>query len=152
MALLAESLVEEWLNRDGFFTIRGVKHGVGEMDLLAIRQENGTRIVGWHVEVQVSFRPVGYVAKLTDDLIGDSGRSPTSAKERTAEEIDVCAREWARSKFQARKKARVRDKLWPGVVWEYHFVYGVLRDPRELDSRVATWQRWSLTTSPTTKT
>ena len=28
MALLAESLVEEWLNRDGYFTIRGVKHGV----------------------------------------------------------------------------------------------------------------------------
>lgn len=35
MALLGESLVEEWLNREGFFTIRGVKHGVGEMDLLA---------------------------------------------------------------------------------------------------------------------
>jgi len=29
MALLAESVVEEWLNRNGFFTIRGIKHGVG---------------------------------------------------------------------------------------------------------------------------
>jgi hypothetical protein len=37
MALLAESLVEEWLNRAGYFTIRGVKHGLGEMDLLAVR-------------------------------------------------------------------------------------------------------------------
>jgi len=36
MALLAESLVEEWLNRDGYFTIRGVKRGVGELDLLAV--------------------------------------------------------------------------------------------------------------------
>ena len=39
MALLAESLVEEWLNREGYFTIRGVKHGVGEMDLLAVRPQ-----------------------------------------------------------------------------------------------------------------
>ena len=51
MALLAESLVEEWLNRDGFFTIRGVKHGVGEMDLLAVRPQPDGRVIGWHVEV-----------------------------------------------------------------------------------------------------
>ena len=31
MALLAESLVEEWLNRAGYFTIRGLKHGVDEI-------------------------------------------------------------------------------------------------------------------------
>lgn len=36
MALLAEELVEEWLNRNGFFTIRGIKLGVQEIDLLAI--------------------------------------------------------------------------------------------------------------------
>jgi hypothetical protein len=34
MALLAESLVEEWLNRSGFFTMRGIKCGVNELDLL----------------------------------------------------------------------------------------------------------------------
>ena len=33
MALLAEEIVEEWLNRQGYFTIRGVKVGVHEMDL-----------------------------------------------------------------------------------------------------------------------
>jgi hypothetical protein len=46
MALLAESLVEEWLNRKGFFTIRGIKHGVAEMDLLAIRHEAGESVIG----------------------------------------------------------------------------------------------------------
>jgi len=40
VALLGESLVEEWLNREGFFTIRGVKHGVDEMDLLAIKPQS----------------------------------------------------------------------------------------------------------------
>jgi len=37
MALLAEEVVEEWLNRKGYFTIRGVKVGVDEIDILAIR-------------------------------------------------------------------------------------------------------------------
>ncbi len=36
MALLAESLVEEWLNRQGFFTIRGIKQRISEIDLLAV--------------------------------------------------------------------------------------------------------------------
>ena len=64
MALLGESLVEEWLNREGFFTIRGVKHGVDEMDLLAIKPQDDGRVIGWHVEVQISFRPIGFIAKL----------------------------------------------------------------------------------------
>jgi len=46
MALLAESLVEEWLNRNRFFTIRGIKHGLAEIDLLAIRHEAETPVVG----------------------------------------------------------------------------------------------------------
>jgi hypothetical protein len=41
MALLAEELVEEWLNRAGYFTIRGVKLGVHEIDLLAVRPVTG---------------------------------------------------------------------------------------------------------------
>jgi hypothetical protein len=36
MALLAEEIVEEWLNRNGYFTIRGIKLGVQEIDLLAL--------------------------------------------------------------------------------------------------------------------
>lgn len=36
MALLAEEIVEEWLNRQGYFTIRGIKMGVQEIDLLAV--------------------------------------------------------------------------------------------------------------------
>ena len=67
MALIAESLVDEWLNRKGFFTVRGIKHGVGEIDLLGVRPtENG--LEAWHVEVQASFRPIGYIAPLTKDL------------------------------------------------------------------------------------
>jgi len=37
MAALAESLVDAWLNRQGFFTVRGLKHGIDEIDLLGVR-------------------------------------------------------------------------------------------------------------------
>jgi hypothetical protein len=133
MALLGESLVEEWLNRQGFFTIRGLKHGVGEMDLLAVRHQNSGSIIGWHVEVQISFRPIGYIAKLTDEIRGDSkSRSATSAKQRTPEDVETCARGWVTDKFRAAAKARLREKLWPGVVWEFHFVHARVREQEEL--------------------
>jgi hypothetical protein len=64
MALLAEQLVNEWLNRHGFFTLHGIKIGVDEIDLLGVRATKG-RLEGWHVECQVSFRPVAYISKLS---------------------------------------------------------------------------------------
>lgn len=133
MALLAESLVEEWLNRDGYFTIRGVKHGVGEMDLLAVKHQPDGNVTGWHVEVQISFRPIGYIGKRTADMMSEFGGSATSARSRTPEQVDVCAREWVAAKFYAKDKRRLREQLWPGVDWSYHLVHAVLREPRELE-------------------
>lgn len=124
MALLAESLVEEWLNRNGFFTIRGAKHGGGDMDLLAVCAQPEGDVIAWHVEVQVSFRPVGYIAK--------PPRSRT-AKTRSPEEIESCARDWVQSKFRAPHKADLRERLWPGVEWMFHFVYAEVKDQRELE-------------------
>ena len=132
MALLAESLVEEWLNRRGFFTIRGIKHGIAEIDLLAIRHEE-TSVTGWHVEVQVSFRPVGYIAKLTDDMARDLNRVRTNASARTPEQIETCARAWVQSKFKASAKAKARERLWPHVQWQYHLVHAKVRERRELE-------------------
>jgi hypothetical protein len=129
VALLGESLVEEWLNREGFFTIRGVKHGVDEMDLLAIKPQDDGRVIGWHVEVQISFRPIGFIAKLPKTASG----SRLSARKRTVEEIEACARTWVDLKFRAEPKARMREQLWPGVDWTYHFVHAVVREQRELD-------------------
>ena len=134
MALLAESLVEEWLNRLGFFTIRGIKHGVNEVDLLGVRKEADSSISGRHVEVQASFRPVGYIAKLTDDLAGagEKRRLPSSAKARTPEQIESCARAWVWAKFGSGDKVRVREQLWPGAAWSFHLVHAVVREPQEL--------------------
>jgi hypothetical protein len=128
MALLGESLVEEWLNRDGFFTIRGVKHGHGEMDLLAIRWQEGLPVVGWHVEVQISFRPIGFISKIPKNVNADR----QSARKRTSEQIDEYARIWVNEKFRTPSKAAIREKLWPGIRWEFHLVHAQVREPREL--------------------
>ncbi len=66
MSLLAEEIVEEWLNRQGFFAIRGIKQGVQEIDLLAIRIRDG-EIEKRHVEVQASIRPVSYVTSVSKE-------------------------------------------------------------------------------------
>ena len=127
MALLGESLVEEWLNREGFFTIRGVRQGVEEMDLLAIRREPSGKIIGWHVEVQTSFRPIGFISKLPKGTV-----NRMSVRKRSAKEIDQCARDWVRSKFRSDGKVKMRNRLWPDLKWAFHFVHAVVRDKNEL--------------------
>jgi hypothetical protein len=80
MGLLAESLVDEWLNRAGFFTVRGIKHGVGEMDLLGVRPRMSS-LEAWHVEVQASFRPISYIASLPDDAPEEKKRRRRRVRE-----------------------------------------------------------------------
>jgi hypothetical protein len=110
---------------------RGIKHGLAEIDLLAIRHEAETPVIGWHVEVQVSFRPVTYIAKLTDDMARASNRLRTNASARTPDQIETCASEWVQSKFKADAKAKAREGLWPHV--RYHLVHARVRERRELE-------------------
>jgi len=133
MALLAESLVEEWLNRKGFFTIRGVRHGINEMDLLAVSRQPDGMVIGWHVEVQASFRPIGYIAKRTAGMLKEFGGSATSMKARTPEQVESCAREWVAAKFRGEGKVQLRERLWPGIAWSFHLVHAIVREPRELE-------------------
>jgi Holliday junction resolvase-like predicted endonuclease len=64
MALLAEEIVEEWLNRQGYFTIRGIRLGVNEVDLVAVKFSKGSEVTCRHIEVQASMRPVSYISKI----------------------------------------------------------------------------------------
>ena len=61
MALVAEEVVEEWLNQQGFFTIRGIKLGVKEMDILAILHGE-VGVERRHYEVQASINPVSNIS------------------------------------------------------------------------------------------
>jgi hypothetical protein len=131
MAALAESLVDEWLNRQGFFTVRGLKHGVDEIDLLGIRQRDG-QLEAWHVEVQASFRPIGYIAPIPKESVEGFAKSKTSAKNRPVELVRAAVAAWVKKKFESPSKSAAREAAWPGLSWRYVFVHAVVRDQAEL--------------------
>jgi hypothetical protein len=136
MALLAETLVDEWLNRQGFFTVRGIKHGNDEIDLLGIRPSK-SGLEAWHVEVQASFRPIGYISPVTDEIANTFVATPKSAKKRPPEIVKQCAEAWVESKFKRQRKKTAREQAWPGQGWEFVFVHAVVREPEELKAIAA---------------
>lgn len=119
MALLDEQLVEEWLNRQNFFTMRGIKSGNDEIDLLAIRPKP-EGLECWHVEVQISYRPVNYIG-------GD-----TNARKRTKNELREGVEQWVAKKFTSPKKAKRRNEILPDAKWRFFLVHAVLKDEAEL--------------------
>ena len=131
MALLAEELVEEWLNRMGYFTIRGLKLGVQEIDLLAVRHsEKGLECR--HLEVQASVRPVSYVTRVPKDIQKATGRAAASAKVRTDDELRQGISEWVHKKFDHPGKREVRARLAPGP-WSKELVLHKVKFEREVE-------------------
>jgi Holliday junction resolvase-like predicted endonuclease len=120
MALLDEQIVEEWLNSKGYFTIRGLKHGVGEIDLLAINTQIKSHQF-LHVEVQISFNPIGY--------IGGNNNAGT----RTDQVIKEGMYEYYVRKFISDGKKQKRNDVLPNVDWQFQFVHAVVREPKELE-------------------
>lgn len=135
MALLAEQLVDEWLNRLGFFTVRGIKEGVNEIDLLAIRpNEQGIGLDAWHVEVQISFNPTAYISQLSDAQMKELGaRSRSSAKQRPLDMLEGSVADWVDKKFKQKKKIGTREKRWPGQQWHFVLVHARTKHAEELE-------------------
>lgn len=130
MALLAEEIVEEWLNRQGYFTIRGVKVGVHEMDLIAVRF-TAKGLDCRHIEVQASVRPVSYLTPVPKAVQKKTGKAPANAKLREEEELRQGVREWVHKKFDHPKKKRVRERLAPGP-WSRELIVHRVRHEIEL--------------------
>ena len=131
MALLAEELVEEWLNRQGYFTIRGAKLGVHEIDLLAIRW-TGNKLECRHIEVQASIRPVSYLTPLSKSVQKSTGRPRNSAKVRSDKELTNGIREWITKKYDHPAKVKLRNQLAPGP-WTRELVVHRVRHEREVE-------------------
>lgn len=129
MALLAEEIVEEWLNRQGYFTIRGIKMGVQEIDLLAIRQLQNGMAECRHIEVQASMRPVSYISQVPK-AIQKLGRTADSAK-RSPEELAQGVIEWIDKKFRRADKKALMRQLWDGE-WSSELVAHVVKSEDEL--------------------
>jgi hypothetical protein len=136
MALLAEELVEEWLRRQGFFTIRGAKLGVHEMDLLAVRL-SAEGVVCRHIEVQASVNPQNYISPLTKTHRQVSGRAASSRVLREEETLLACVEAWVNKKYAARNKQDLLARLIPTgvhvVTWTRELVVHKFKYPRELE-------------------
>ena len=120
MALLDEEIVEYWLNNKGFFCMRGVKTGLGEIDFLAIRPDK-KNLECWQVECQVSFRPIGYI-----------GGGP-SAKKRNEKDVEKGVEEYIEKKFTSQKKIEKRESIISNAKWKYVLVCAEARHKVELD-------------------
>lgn len=130
MALLAEEIVEEWLNRQGYFTIRGIKLGVQEIDLLALRwQPDGAPPDCRHIEVQASMRPVSFISRVprADQRLG----RPKNSAKRSEAELMEGVDEWVETKFLRPDKRALMSRLWPGQ-WRSELVVNVVKSEPEL--------------------
>lgn len=131
MALLAEEIVDEWLNRTGHFTIRGIKLGVDEVDLLAVRFDPKLGPVCRHIEVQASMRPISYISKIPKSE-QKNGVAPNSAKTRTDDQLSEGIAEWIEKKFKHPKKLALFKRIFPSK-WTSELVLNVVKDEREIE-------------------
>lgn len=126
---MAEQIVEEWLNRQGYFTIRGIKMGVHEIDMLAIRHLDGPSVECRHLEIQASMRPVSYISKVPKKL-QKMGRAANSAK-RSDVELRDGIKEWVEKKFFRKDKRALMANLWPGT-WSSELVINIVKSDEEV--------------------
>ena len=131
MALLGEEVVEEWLNRQGYFTIRGIRLGVHEIDILAFKRHSDGTHECRHIEVQISTNPISYLSKVPKELQKAHGIGPDNAKIRSTNELHQGIAEWIEKKFNHPKKQNLRQKLFPGK-WSHELVVNVVKHPEEL--------------------
>ena len=131
MALLAEEIVDEWLNRQGYFTIRGIKIGVDEIDLLAVRFGPLGEPEYRHIEVQASMRPISYISRVPK-AAQKLGKAPTSAKKRTKEELTEGVKEWVEKKFLKPKKKDLLQSLCPSK-WSAELVLNNVKSEQEVE-------------------
>ena len=131
MSLLAEVVVEEWLNRRGYFTIRGVKLGNDEIDILAIRPLANGNIERRHIEVSASTNPISYFSPLPKSVRKATGRA-VSAKKRSPEILAEAVLDWIDKKYRKPNKLQLLNSMGDGN-WSQEFVIHKVKYPEEIE-------------------
>ena len=129
MALLAEEIVEEWLNRQGYFTIRGIKLGVQEIDLLGIKRHEDGSMTLRHIEVQASINPQSYISKVPKSDQRKGIRS--NSIKRSEQQFEEGVAEWIEKKYNLKVKKKLMQKLFPGE-WSRELVVNLVTSKDEL--------------------
>ena len=132
MSLLGEEVVEEWLNRNGYFTIRGIKVGVDEIDILAIKPLPDRQHECRHIEVQVSINPISYITKVPAEIRKQTGIGAHNAKKRDVAQLTQGVHEWIEAKFNQPRKVELKQRLCPGP-WTKELVVGKVKHEAEID-------------------
>jgi hypothetical protein len=113
---IGEEVVQEWLNRDGHFTIRGIRIGNNEIDILAVKLAGGA-CTRRHIEITLSTNAIGYI-------------STGSAKKVADDELKQAVDAWIEKKFSARAE-EMKQRLCPGD-WTKELVVGDIRHEEEI--------------------
>lgn len=130
MALLAEELVEEYFNRKGYFTIRGIKVGVQEIDILGTRVLSSGERENIHIEVQASIRPISYISRLP--IAAQRNERPSNSMKRSEEELVEGVKEWVMKKFFNSKKEKLLKQLFVGS-WKRILVINNVKSESEVE-------------------
>ena len=126
--ILAEDIVQEWLISKKYFTVKNLKSSNNkEMDLLGVKFGENKKTNLIHIEVSVSYTPIGWFCNSRNYRNGN----------RTEEVIELLVNEWVDRKFKG-ENAEERNKFSPHANvndWELFFVHGNLNDKnrRELE-------------------
>jgi len=117
----AEEMVSGCYQSMDYFVISGVRIGVKEVDLLAIRLDKdghiGERV---HIEVQVSANPVGVLRNKSG--LGKTGHNPRKS-----------AREYVQKKFNDRKVVRRVEEIFCRQPYSKVFVHGKINKLEQLE-------------------
>jgi hypothetical protein len=132
MSLLGEEVVEEWLNRKGYFTIRGVKIGVDEIDILAIKPFSYGQHDCRHIEVTISINPISYITKVPAAIRKQTGIGAHNAKKRDEDQLKQGISEWVDAKFNQPQKVALKNSLCAGL-WTKELVVGKVKYEEEVE-------------------
>ena len=114
------------------FHHRGIKVGVDELDILAIRPLADGRCECRHVEVQASINPISYITKVPVAIRKEKGIAPHNAKKRDINQLRQGVREWIDAKFEQPRKVELKNTLCAGS-WSRELVVGKVKYEDELD-------------------
>ena len=118
---ISEDLVSLAYQSLGYFVMEGIKVGVREIDLLAIRLgESGEVDHRVHVEVSISTRPIGVLRP--EARLGKSASKPVES-----------AKAWVKKKFEEESVVDAIRTTFRSKPYQRVFVYGRLKDTSQLD-------------------
>src|SRR5262245_16321568 len=96
-----------------YFTIRGVKLGNDEIDILAVRPLANGLIERRHLEVSASTNPISYFSPLPKSFRIATGRA-VSAKKRSPAILAEAVRDWVNKKYRKPNKVQLLQTLGDG--------------------------------------